>query len=77
MAAENEAWNERYRIESRFRIPEQSLSSTKIYKTHDEVLTQASRDIREYIVLIDLKTEMPVNLLFETEYDAVMYAVSH
>ena len=53
--ADKEAWNERYRIESRFRIPEQSLSSTKIYNTPDEALAQAARDVREYIVLVDLK----------------------
>ena len=41
--AAKEAWNERYRIESRFRIPEQSLSSTKIYKTPDEALGSARR----------------------------------
>ncbi|MCQ5209272.1 hypothetical protein [Megasphaera massiliensis] len=77
MAAAKEAWNERYRIESRFRIPEQALSSTKIYKTPDEALAQAARDVREYIVLVDLKTEKSIGLLFETEYDAVMYAANH
>ena len=38
---------------------------------------QAARDVREYIVLVDLKTEKSIGLLFETEYDAVMYAANH
>ena len=67
----NIRWDDVYRIETRFRIKENSDTINKSFKTRGELIQEC---VREYFVIIDKKTNKQLPATFGDELEAVIYA---
>jgi len=67
----NVRWDDVYRIETRFRIKENSDVINQSFKTREELIQQC---VREYFVIIDKETNKQLPVTFSDELEAVIYA---
>ena len=69
--SEKSSFNKSYRIESRYRF--EKRIDDKIYNSPEKAMESAKKILKEYFVLVDAKTNKPIGLLFDSEYDAYNY----
>lgn len=69
--SEKSFFNKSYRIESRYRF--EKRINDKIYDSPEKAMESAKKILKEYFVLVDAKTNKPIGLLFNSEYDAYNY----
>lgn len=60
-----------YRVEPRYRF--EKRIDDKIYDSPEKAMKAAKEMLKEYFVLVDIKTNKSIGLLFDSEYDAYNY----
>lgn len=69
--SEKSSFNKSYRIESHYRF--EKRIDDKIYDSPEKAMEAAKKILKEYFVLVNAKTNKPIGLLFDSEYDAYNY----
>lgn len=60
-----------YRVEPRYRF--EKRIDDKVYDSPEKAMDAAKKILKEYFVLVNAKTNKPIGLLFDSEYDAYNY----
>ena len=60
-----------YRVEPRYRF--EKRIDDKVYNSPEKAMEAAKEILKEYFVIVNAKTNKPIGLLFDSEYDAYNY----